>query len=91
MQAEQAQREQDAHEQRLEAAKARQLFLNGKADDERKRSARRSQALDNQRALREQMCEERRGIRLGAGQYGMSEHEKRFNARVTGKVAAGAS
>ena len=88
MQAEQLQREQDAREQRLDAAKARQLLLEGKADDERKRAARRAQALDNQLALREQMRAERRGIRLGAGQYGMSEHEKRFNARKAALAAS---
>ena len=51
-------------------------------------SDRRAQALENQRVILEQMQAERRGIRRGAGLYGMSEHEKRFNAEKYNKVAA---
>jgi len=41
---------------------------------------RKAAAEEHQRLIKEQMSLEKTHIRLGAGQYGVSEHEKLFNA-----------
>ena len=70
----------DTHQARLGVQKARQQLELSQEAHKSEAAARRAAAIRNQRAVVQQMEHEQREIRLGAGQYGVTAHERLFNA-----------